>query len=349
MKRLFAVFLLSTALPLAASADDALREMALDLFEPLPSTVPQIEGNRVTPEKVDLGHALFFDPRLSASGVFSCHSCHNFATGGDDNQETSIGHGWQQGPRNSPTVFNAIFNTAQFWDGRAADLAEQAEGPIQAGVEMANTPENVILTLNSMEQYVTWFSDAFPGEDDPVTFQNMARAIEAFEATLITPAPFDAFLNGDNEALTSDQQEGLALFVDNGCAACHSGINLGGDGYYPFGLIERPGADILPEDDKGRFEVTQTADDEYVFRASPLRNVAVTAPYFHSGQVWSLQVAVQVMAESQLGTEMSDEDAGKIVAFLDSLTGEVPEITLPVLPAETATTPRPTAEVLVTE
>lgn len=217
---------------------------------------------------------------------------------------------------------------------------------MQAGVEMANTPENVVATLNSMQQYRDWFAEAFPGEADAVTFDNMARAIEAFEATLITPAPFDAFLNGDDMALDDTQKEGLQLFVDKGCVSCHSGVNLGGNGYYPFGLVEKPGADILPEGDKGRYAVTETAIDEYVFRAAPLRNIAVTAPYFHSGQVWDLKTAVQVMGVAQLGQEVSDEEADKIVAFMHSLTGEMPEITTPVLPAETASTPRPTAELL---
>ncbi|MBN2906039.1 MAG: cytochrome-c peroxidase [Rhodobacteraceae bacterium] len=340
MKRFITTALLTSALAVPAAASE-LRDMALDYFEPLPSTIPQIADNRVTPEKIDLGKALFFDPRLSASGVFSCYSCHNLTTGGDDNMETSVGHGWQTGPRNSPTVLNAVLNIAQFWDGRADDLKAQAKGPVQAGVEMANTPENVVDTLNSMGQYVTWFETAFPDEETPVTFDNMARAIEAFEATLITPAPFDAFLNGDEMALTDEQKVGLELFVDKGCTTCHNGVNLGGNGYYPFGLVEKPGADILPETDKGRFQVTETAYDEYVFRAAPLRNIAVTAPYFHSGKVWDLKVAVQVMGIAQLGEEVSDDEADKIVAFLHSLTGEVPEVTLPVLPAESATTPRP--------
>ena len=348
MKRLLSVLFVSlSAASLSATASaEELREVALELFAPLPSTVPAVRDNRITPEKIELGKALFFDPRLSASGVFSCNSCHNVGTGGDDNLETSIGHGWQKGPRNSPTVFNAVFNEAQFWDGRAEDLKAQAKGPIQAGVEMANTPENVVLTLKSMPQYVVWFEGAFPGEADPVTFDNMARAIEAFEATLITPAPFDAYLNGDDQALTLDQKTGLSLFMEKGCVACHNGVNVGGHGYYPFGVIERPGADILPENDKGRFAVTQTADDEYVFRASPLRNIAVTAPYFHSGKVWDLEQAVGIMGSSQLGEELNDEEVRLITAFMHSLTGQVPEVTYPILPPETATTPRPTAEIL---
>ena len=344
--RLFLPLLLaSTALAGAAAADE-LRDAALEQFRALPSTVPAVAGNPVTPAKVELGKSLFFDPRLSASGVFSCYSCHNLTTGGDDNMETSVGHGWQKGPRNAPTVLNAVLNEAQFWDGRADDLAAQAKGPIQAGVEMANTPENVVATLNSMPAYKVGFAASFPDEADPVTFDNMAKAIEVFEATLITPAPFAAFLNGDDAALSDTARAGLQLFMDKGCSACHSGVNVGGHGYYPFGLIEKPGSEVLPVGDKGRFAVTETADDEYVFRAAPLRNIALTAPYFHSGKVWDLSVAVQIMAESQLGEDLAPEEVTQIVAFLESLTGTVPEVTLPVLPPETAATPRPTQEVI---
>ena len=338
--------LFAAALGTSAAQADELRDRALELFEPLPSTVPAVADNEITPEKIDLGKALFFDPRLSASGVFSCNSCHNLATGGDDNLETSIGHGWQKGPRNAPTVLNAVFNEAQFWDGRAEDLKAQAKGPVQAGVEMANTPEQVEATLKSMPQYVEWFQGAFPDEADPVTFDNMAKAIEAFEATLLTPAPFDAYLNGNLAALSDEQKQGLAHFIDQGCAACHSGINVGGHGYYPFGLIEKPGAEVLPPNDKGRFAVTQTADDSYVFRASPLRNIAVTAPYFHSGKVWDLEQAVAIMGSSQLGEDLSDPEVKAITAFLRSLTGTLPEVTYPILPPETGTTPRPSGEVL---
>ena len=342
MKRIAVALLATTALATPALADELL-DSARDYFQPLPSTVPAQVDNPITDEKIELGKMLYFDPRLSASGVFSCYSCHNLTTGGDDNLPTSIGHGWQSGPRNAPTSLNAVFNVAQFWDGRADDLKAQAKGPIQAGVEMANTPANVEATLSSMPAYVEAFDASF---DDGVSFDNMAKAIEAFEATLITPAPFDAYLNGDEAALSDVQKAGLQLFIDKGCVACHAGINVGGEGYFPFGLIEKPGADVLPEGDKGRFAVTDTADDEYVFRAGPLRNIALTAPYFHSGKVWSLEVAVQIMAESQLGEELTDDETTQIVAFLDSLTGELPPITTPVLPAETASTPRPSAEIL---
>ena len=348
MKFLLATVAASVIATGALAADPVpadLRATALDIFKPLPSTYPAVSDNPITPEKINLGKALFFDPRLSASGVFSCNSCHNLATGGDDNLETSIGHGWQKGPRNSPTALNAVFNEAQFWDGRAEDLKAQAKGPIQAGVEMANTPNQVVATLKSMPKYVEWFKAAFPGEDDPVSFDNMAKAIEAFEATLITPAPFDAYLNGDDGAMTAEQKEGLALFIDKGCASCHSGINLGGNGYYPFGLIEKPGAEVLPENDKGRIAVTATADDSYVFRAAPLRNVTLTAPYFHSGKVWNLKQAVAIMGTSQLGEDLADADVDRIVAFLGTLEGRMPDVVYPVLPAETDDTPLPSGEI----
>jgi cytochrome c peroxidase len=343
--------MMAVALPAAAAfADQAipehLKETALATFKALPSITPAITNNAITWEKIALGKALFFDPRVSSSGVFSCNSCHNLATGGDDNRETSIGHGWQKGPRNAPTVLNAVFNIAQFWDGRAEDLKAQAEGPVQATGEMANTPDQLIATLKSMPQYVEWFNTAFPDEADRVTFENFAKAIEAFEATLVTPAPFDDFLNGDDAAMTPEQKQGLALFMDKGCASCHAGVNVGGDGYYPFGLVERPSADILPDKDKGRFAVTNKAEDSYVFRVAPLRNVALTAPYFHSGKVWDLKQAVAIMGKTQLGQELTKEEVDRLVAFLEALTGTVPALVYPILPAETSATPRPVSQIL---
>src|SRR5690554_6755438 len=317
-------------------------ESANGIFVPIPRFPAVIDGNELAQAKLQLGKMLFVDPRPSASHLISCNTCHNVGLGGDDELAVSIGHGWQKGPRNSPTVCNAVFNAAQFWDGRAADLAEQAKGPVQAGVEMSSTPDRVVATLNSMPEYVERFEDAFPGQENPVSFNNMAVAIEAYEATLITPeAPFDKYLRGDTSALNESEKEGLALFMDRGCTACHSGVNLGGQNYYPFGLVAKPGAEILPEGDKGRFSVTETASDEYVFRASPLRNIELTAPYFHSGAVWSLEEAVAVMGTAQLGTELNDDEVKSIVAFLKTLTGNVPEVTYPVLPPSTANTPKP--------
>lgn len=334
-----------TALPAIAQDpidNDDLREDARLYFEAIPQEPTAPEGNELTPARVDLGAMLFFDPRMSRSGLFSCQSCHNVGMAGVDGLETSIGHGWQQGPRNSPTMLNAVFNIAQFWDGRADDLAEQAKGPVQAGVEMNNTPDNVVATLKSMPGYVEAFQAAFPGQNDPISFDNFAVAIEAFEATLITPnSRFDQFLEGDDDAMTEQEKRGMQAFIDTGCASCHGGINFGGQDYYPFGLIERPGGSVLPTGDRGRFEVTQTADDEYVFRAAPLRNVALTAPYFHSGVVWSLSEAVAVMSSAQLGTELEEGQVEDIVAFLGTLTGEQPQVVHPLLPVRSDATPLP--------
>jgi len=326
-----------------AVTDQELRAKATAAgLQALPSAPPAPANNPMNPEKIALGKKLFFDPRLSASGVISCNTCHNIGTGGDDNLPTSIGHGWQRGPRNSPTVFNAVFNKAQFWDGRAEDLKAQAKGPVQAGVEMNNKPEQVVATLKSMPEYVQRFGRAFPNETDPVTFDNTAKAIEAFEVTLTTPsASFDRFMNGKDKAMTAEQKEGLELFIQRGCASCHNGVNIGGQAYFPFGLIKRPDADILPPEDKGRFQVTKAPADEYVFRAGPLRNIALTAPYFHSGQVWDLKQAVAIMGTAQLGVAIDDAEAGKIATFLGSLTGKLTNISYPMLPVETATTPRP--------
>ncbi len=315
---------------------------ALEAFEPIPEGPPELPGNPITPEKVELGKMLYLDPRLSQSWLISCNTCHNLGLGGVDLLETSVGHGWQRGPRNAPTVLNAVYNVAQFWDGRAPDLKEQAKGPVQAAVEMNNTPERVVQTLQSIPQYVERFRAAFPDDPDPVTFENMARAIEAFEATLVTPgAPFDDYLRGDEDALSLVEKEGIAVFVARGCAGCHAGMNVGGGGYYPFGVVERPGAAILPRGDKGRFAVTQSASDEYVFKAPSLRNITLTAPYFHSGMVWGLGEAVEVMGTAQLGAALTDEEKAAVVAFLGTLTGEQPQVRYPALPPHTAETPLP--------
>ena len=329
----------------AALPDDAtLRARAQNFFEPIPLAATPPTGTTMTRAKIDLGKMLFFDPRMSRSGVFSCQSCHNIGMGGVDALETSIGHGWQQGPRNSPTMLNAVFNAAQFWDGRAADLAEQAKGPVEASVEMNNTPENLLATINSMPEYVSAFADSFPGEQEPVSFDNFATAIEAFETTLLTPnAPFDQYLQGVDAALDDSQKRGLVAFMDNGCVTCHAGVNLGGQDYYTFGVVEAPSDEVRPESDPGRFTVTNTEGDEYMFRAAPLRNVALTPPYFHSGKVWDLTEAVKVMSSAQLGTELTDAEASDITAFLESLTGEQPQIVHPTLPPRTADTPRPSA------
>lgn len=323
-------------------ADMSLMEKANEFFKPIPKTIPVIKDNMVTAPKIELGKMLFMDPRLSASHLISCNTCHNIGMGGDDNLETSIGHGWAKGPRNAPTAFNAVFNIAQFWDGRAEDLKTQAKGPIQAGVEMNNKPERVVATLKSMPEYGMMFATAFPKQKDPVTFDNMARAIEAFEATLITPdSRFDKFLKGDDTVLNKSEKAGLDLFIEKGCVSCHAGQNIGGEGYYPFGVIEKPGAEVLPKGDKGRFAVTKTADDSYVFRAAPLRNIEITAPYFHSGKVWDLKEAVSIMGTSQLGEILNEQEVTVITEFLKTLTGVQPKIVYPILPKSSERTPLP--------
>jgi cytochrome c peroxidase len=344
MKRkiFFCLAVMTLTAGLAWAGKATLQEQSKSYFEPIPASAPELTGNPATPDKLLLGRMLYFEPRLSASSLISCQTCHNVGLAGGDMQETSVGHGWQKGPRNAPTTFNAVFNLAQFWDGRAKDLAEQAKGPVQASVEMSNTPEQVLLTLNSMPEYVALFKKAFPQDQDPVTFDNMARAIEVFEATLLTPnAPFDRFLKGDENAHSAMEKTGLDIFINKGCVGCHSGVNIGGTGYFPFGVVEKPESEILPEGDTGRFKVTNTAGDEYSFRSPPLRNIALTPPYFHSGKVWSLLDSVRIMGSAQLGIDLTEIEAGQITDFLKTLTGEQPVIEHPVLPPQTDKTPRP--------
>jgi len=344
---LFSLMLLQTVIFTVARAQDDLLTKSNSLFKTIPNSSPELENNKITPEKVELGKMLYFEPRLSASNLISCNTCHNLGTGGVDIQETSVGHAWQRGPRNAPTVLNSVFNIAQFWDGRAKDLAEQAMGPMQATVEMSSTPERVNKTLNSMPQYVEMFKSAFPDDNDPVSFNNTVKAIEAFEATLLTPdSRFDKYLKGDQSALNADETAGLKLFVEKGCAGCHNGVNLGGGGYFPFGLVQKPGADILPPEDKGRFMITKTVSDEYVFKVPTLRDIELTPPYFHSGKVWSLKQAVAIMGSAQLGIELSDDDIDKITSFLLTLTGEQPKVEYPILPPNTNDTPKPILEIL---
>jgi len=330
--------LLAVSTAAAQANADVLRDNANSLFKP----IPEQASDKLDPNQIELGRQLFFEPRLSASHVISCNTCHNIGTGGADNVPASSGHAWQKGARNSPTVFNAVFNVAQFWDGRAKDLEEQAKGPVQNPVEMHNTPKNVEATLSSMPEYVAAFGKAFPSDKQPVSFDNMARALQAFESTLITPdSRFDLYLKGDDNALDAREKKGLQTFMSSGCISCHNGVNLGGQAYFPFGLVKKPDGKILPTGDKGRFEVTKTQNDAYVFRAAPLRNIALTAPYFHSGQVWDLEEAVAIMGTAQLGKQLSTEEVGDIVAFLKTVTGKQPQVEYPLLPPSTATTPRP--------
>jgi len=332
---------LSLAMPVMAQQD--LRARADQLLDVLPDTPP--EAAQGTAEQVALGKRLYIDPRLSRSQAISCNSCHNLGLGGVDLQQTSIGHGWVFGGRNAPTSFNAVFHLSQFWDGRAADLQAQAGGPMANPVEMGNTHGAVVDTLSAIPGYRELFARAYPEVAEPLTLDNATHAIAAFEATLITPdSRFDRWLEGDDAALDDTQKEGLALYLDSGCTACHSGALFGGDSYQKFGAVALPSEEVLPRDDTGRMKVTGNESDRYVFKVPSLRNIALTRPYFHSGAVWELERAVQIMAESQLGMSLSDDDAGKIAAFLESLTGKQPEVGYPVLPASTDDTPQPDPE-----
>lgn len=287
--------------------------------------------------QVELGKMLFFDPRLSASNFISCNSCHNLASGGVDNLPSSLGHKWTLGPINSPTVLNAELNIAQFWDGRAKDLKEQAAGPIANPKEMAFTHELAVKTIATIPAYRAMFKKAFGS--DSFTIDEVAQAIAEFEKTLRTPnAPFDLWLMGDDSAISEEQKEGYALFKQKGCTACHNGELLGGNMYQKMGLVKEY---VTNNPEVGRLAVTNNEMDKFVFKVPTLRNIELTYPYFHDGAVWDLRESVVIMSEVQLGQQISDAEADKITAFLRSLTGEQPQIVLPVLPPSTADTPRP--------
>ncbi|MEZ9367575.1 cytochrome-c peroxidase [Shewanella sp. 10N.286.51.B2] len=289
------------------------------------------------PEKVELGKMLFFEPRLSMSGFISCNSCHNLSLGGVDALPTSIGHEWQQGPINSPTVLNADYMLAQFWDGRAATLKEQAAGPIDNPKEMGYTHDLAVDTIASMPAYVARFNDIYGSNE--VNIDRITDAIATFEKTLVTPnSPFDKYLEGDKKAISADAQTGYQLFKDKGCVACHNGPAVGGTMYMKMGLIKPFHTDNPAEGRKG---VTGKEADKFVFKVPTLRNIDLTYPYFHDGSVWNLDEAVNTMADIQLGQKMSAKETAQMVEFLNSLTGEQPQIMLPILPPSNANTPRP--------
>ena len=289
---------------------------------------------------ISLGRTLFYDARLSKNHDISCNSCHKLDNYGVDGAPTSTGHRQQLGGRNSPTVYHAAGHLAQFWDGRAADVEAQAKGPILNPVEMAAPSEEYVLTvLKSIPGYGDQFKSAFTGQEDPITYDNLAIAIGAFERGLTTPAPFDKYLAGDDAALSDDAKAGLALFMQTGCTACHNGPLLGGQMYQKFGLV-KPAPDLT---DAGRFEVTKADADKFVFKVPSLRNVAKTGPYFHDGKTTDLSAAVKTMASLQLGRDLNDKDTGLIVKFLESLTGDLPTdyIAMPQLPESGPNTPKP--------
>jgi cytochrome c peroxidase len=302
--------------------------------EPIQPIAPAIVTN---PAMVDLGKKLFFDPRLSKSGFISCNSCHNLSMGGSDNLATSIGHNWHQGPINAPTVLNSSMNLAQFWDGRAKDLAEQAGGPIANPGEMAFSHELAVGVIASIPSYVDEFRSVFG--TPAVSIEQVTRAIAAFEETLVTPnAPFDRWLKGDDEALTPTELSGYQLFKSSGCVACHNGPAAGGRSFQKMGVVE-PYRTSNPAE--GRVAVTGRDADRFNFKVPTLRNVSLTYPYFHDGEAATLASAVDVMGRVQLGRRFSDEENARIVAFLNTLTGDQPMFTLPLLPPSTDRTPRP--------
>jgi cytochrome c peroxidase len=300
--------------------------------------IQQIEDAKPkNPDMVELGKMLFFDPRLSKSGFISCNSCHNLSMGGTDNLQTSIGHNWQQGPINSPTVLNSSMNLAQFWDGRAKDLKEQAAGPIANPKEMAFSHELTVDVLRSIPQYRARFQQLFGA--NKIDIGMVTTAIAAFEETLVTPnSRFDKWLKGDMQALSQTELEGYKLFKESGCTGCHNGATVGGGSFQKFGIYETYKTTNKAE---GRSAVTGRDADRFKFKVPNLRNVELTYPYFHDGAAETLEDAVDIMGRLQLGRKFTKEENAKIVAFLKSLTGMQPEFTLPILPPSTKETPKP--------
>ncbi len=300
--------------------------------------IQPIEPAKVTNQAmVELGKKLYFDPRLSKSGFISCNSCHNLSMGGSDNLKTSIGDRWQKGPINAPTVLNSSMNVAQFWDGRAKTLKEQAGGPIANPGEMAFTHELAVQVVGSIPQYSAEFEKVFgaPG----VTIDKVTTAIAAFEETLVTPnSRFDKWLKGDDKALTADETAGYELFKTSGCVACHNGEAVGGRLFQKMGVVERYRTDNPAE---GRSGVTHNDADRMAFKVPTLRNVELTYPYFHDGAADTLTQAVEVMGRVQLGKKYTDAENAKIVAFLKTLTGDQPAFAIPILPPSSDKTPRP--------
>ncbi|WP_386077742.1 cytochrome-c peroxidase [Vreelandella sp. F11] len=307
-----------------AIADDGLDNYR-NRFEALPFLPPIPADNSLTTEKVELGNMLFFEPRISSSGVISCATCHNPALGWADRIPRAVGHDGQVGERNTPTVLNSGFLGSQFWDGREPDLEGQALGPIEAPVEMAMDLEMALERLVGFELYQEKFSAAYPDQEEPITDNNLAYALAAFQRTLNTPnSPFDRYLHGDLNAISEQAKKGMVAFVDNGCIACHRGPALTDS---QFHAIQVPGSTDL-----GRYVVTEEESDKYRFRTPTLRNVAVTYPYMNNGATETLEEAVAIMGEEMLGREFDNDTIDDITAFLHTLTGEMPAFEVPALP-----------------
>lgn len=333
--------LLVSAVAAFASSDAALMKQAKDSgLKPIPASQTELmklvddPQNPITERKVELGKKLYFDPRISKSGMISCNTCHNLGMGGADGVATPVGHKWTPNPHhlNSPTVYNSVLNAVQFWDGRSPHLEDQAMGPIEAGPEMAAPAQLVVDRITSMPGYVEEFKLAY-GQDVEIDFPLIAATIGVFERTLVTPSPFDDFLNGNPNALNKDEKQGLKVFLDKGCTTCHNDIGLGGT-MQPFQLVQKYS---FAANKLGDF----AGDENGMVKTPTLRNIEETAPYFHNGQVWDLAQAVKEMGSTQLGIKISNKEAGQIVTFLKALTGEKPDVSYPQLPVSTVDTPRP--------
>jgi len=306
--------------------DKDLLVIAQALFKPLPQ-IAENKNNPLTPEKVALGKILYYDKRLSKDENVSCNSCHNLETFGVDNLATSPGDEGETGDRNSPTVLNAALHFVQFWDGRSKDVEEQAGGPILNPVEMAIPSEEFLIErLSGIEEYQRLYAEAFPGEENPISYENTQKAIGVFERTLLTPSSFDNYLNGDVNALNIQQKEGLEAFIDQGCTTCHMGVLLGGNMYHKFGIYDDYWKHTKSEKiDEGLAGVSGEESQKFMFKVPSLRNVEKTFPYYHDGSIDELKEAIQIMAYTQLNKEFTDKQIDDIGAFLESLTGEIPQ------------------------
>lgn len=309
----------ATAVVQAKPAEVEIEESLLTPFAPLPATMDS-RTNSLTEDKITLGRILYYEKRVSMGKDISCNTCHDLATNGAQTTKTSEGHKKQAGKRNSPTVFNAAGHFAQFWDGRAATVEEQAKGPITNPIEMGMPNEKAVLAeINKVAEYKELFKKAFPADKDPITINNLSMAIGAFERKLVTPSRWDKYLKGDKTALTSAEKEGFNKFSSVGCVTCHSGEYLGGKNFQKLGSV-KPWPN---ETDLGRQEVTKQEVDKQMFKVPSLRNIERTAPYFHDGSIASLDEAVKLMGKHQLGKDLSEADTTSIVTFLKALTGEV--------------------------
>jgi cytochrome c peroxidase len=329
------IFLVAVPVLFAADSDEALMNRAKAIFGPLPASMPSPD-NPITPEKVKLGSVLFWEPRISVDGTVSCAKCHPPGLYAVDGLRKSVGNHCKENPRNDPTILNAAAQISEHWIGNRTSVEDQAKqaliGPPSYGMPNYASVEKV---LKGMKGYVAMFKAAFPGDKDPVTADNFAKAIGAFERTLVTPAPFDEFMQGMPGALTARQKQGLAAFMETGCMTCHFSPYVGGQMYQKFGVFEPYEKYTKSQSvDEGRFAVTKNPSDKFVFKVPVLRNVAETPPYFHDGSVDKLSDAVIIMAKIQLAKDLTQEQAGDIAAFLASLTGTIPDsiLRVPVLP-----------------